>query len=120
MRRWPRAPHRTSRLSAFLTILSRSKTGCQVLLQGGKQPALCELLGDHERAYLMTLSWYDVGKACRMSGGIASFLRLLSGQARGYLVEEGVPSCATTRFIGSTTSAERPGSWVFESLDAHR
>jgi hypothetical protein len=39
---------------------------------------------------LMTLCWYDVGKACRMSGGIASFLRLLSGQARGYLVEEGV------------------------------
>ena len=51
------------------------------------------VLGDHERAYLMTLCWYDVGKACRMSGGIASFLRLLSNQARGYLVEEGVPSC---------------------------
>jgi hypothetical protein len=43
----------------------------------------------------MTLCWYDVEKACRMSGGIASFLRLLSNQARGYLVEEGVPSCAT-------------------------
>jgi hypothetical protein len=44
----------------------------------------------------------------------------LSNQTRGYLVEEGVPSCATTRFIGSTISAERPGGSVFESLDAHR
>jgi hypothetical protein len=78
------------------------------------------VLGDHEQGYLMTSCWYDVGKACRVSGGIASFLRLLSGQARGYLVEEGVPSCATTRFIGSTISAERPGGSVFESLDAHR
>jgi hypothetical protein len=50
----------------------------------------------------MTLCWYDVGKACRMSGGIASFLRLLSNQARDYLVEEGVPSCATTRFAIQT------------------
>lgn len=78
------------------------------------------MLGDHEQGYLMTSCWYDVGKACRVSDGIASFLRLLSGQARGYLVEEGVPSCATTRFIGSTISAERPGGSVFESLDAHR
>ena len=30
-----------------------------------------------------------------MSGDIASFLRLLSNHARGYLVKEGVPSCAT-------------------------